>query len=103
MDELLNKLIEIDKQARGRVEAAEQAKAQLFEELEAKKQKLIKKADEEYSESLEKERAVQSQKLEKEKARIEQSCREGFEALSRLYDEKCDEWVTQIVKNVTAG
>ena len=43
MEELLNKLIEIDRQARIRVEEAEKARSQLFDEIEKKKKKLIEK------------------------------------------------------------
>ncbi len=101
MDELLNKLIEVDKSARRRVTAAKKGKSAALEALEAKKEELRKVNEEKYSQQIEKENAKQTLALEKSSKEIEKNYRETVDALKKIYEEKCGEWVNDIVAEVT--
>lgn len=103
LEELLHKLIEIDRQARSRVQQAQQARSQLLDEIEKKKKKLIEKSETAFHESLEKEKEKQSELLQREKAAIEKSCADGMERLKALSEEKSDEWVEEIVSSMISG
>ena len=64
MEELLNKLIELDRQARARIEEAENARSLLLEEIEKKKKKLVEKNEADFQQALEPHRlAIRRQRL----------------------------------------
>ena len=94
MEELLNKLIEIDRQARIRVEEAEKARSQLFDEIEKKKKKLIEKSEANFKESLKKE--------EDKQAEIEKKLNDGIETLRLKSEKNSDRWVDRIIKNIVS-
>lgn len=100
MEELLNKLIEIDRQARASVEQAQQARSRLLDEIEKKKKKLVEKSEAAFHQSLESEKEKQAELLKNEKAQIEKNCAEGIERLKALSEEKSDEWVELIVSSI---
>ncbi|MGN1194370.1 MAG: hypothetical protein ACI4SB_02705 [Acutalibacteraceae bacterium] len=100
MEELLNKLIEIDRQARTRIEQAQQARNQLLDEIDRKKKKLIEKSEAVFNQSLESEKEKQAEFLKNEKAEIEKNCTAGIEKLKALSEEKSDEWVDMIVNSI---
>lgn len=99
MDELINKLIEIDKNARARVARAEKSMTDAVEELEKTKEKLREENEKRFLEELEKEKAKQSRLLEQAQKQIEQAHKQTVEQLNSLYEEKCDEWVSAVVAN----
>lgn len=100
LEELLNKLIEIDRQARTRVEQAQQARNQLLDEIDKKKKKLVEKSEAAFHQSLESEKEKQAELLKNEKAEIERTCTAGIERLKALNEEKSDEWVDMIVSSI---
>lgn len=102
MEELLNKLIEIDRQARIRVEEAEKARSQLFDEIEKKKKKLIEKSEANFKESLKKEEDKQAEILSEEKAEIEKKLNDGIETLRLKSENNSDRWVDRIIKNIVS-
>lgn len=102
MEELLNKLIEIDRQARVRVEEAEQARSRLLDEIEKKKKKLVEKSESDFNEALKKEKEKQAEILLNEKAVIEKNLNKGIETLRLKSEENCDRWVDMIVKNIVS-
>ena len=101
MDELLNKLIEVDKSARKRVSAAKKEKSAALEAIERKKEELRKVNEEKYLKQLEKENAKQNAVLESSSKEIESNCLKTIETLKSIYEEKCDGWVNDIVSQVT--
>lgn len=103
LEELLNKLIEIDRQARERVEQAQQARNQLLDEIEKKKKKLVEKSEADFMAALEAEKEKQSGFLKTEKAKIEKNCADGIEKLRALSEEKSDEWVDMIVNSIISA
>ncbi|MGN1443869.1 MAG: hypothetical protein ACI4XE_08465 [Acutalibacteraceae bacterium] len=100
MEELLNKLIEIDRQARIRVEEAEKTRSQLLDEIEKKKKKLVEKSETVFYESLEKEKNKQAQILSEQRAVIEKNLNDGIETLKLKNEKNSDRWVDMIVNNI---
>ena len=103
LEELLNKLIEIDRQARASVELAQQARNQLLDEIDKKKKKLVEKSEADFNQSLESEKQKQAEILKNQKAEIESKCASGIERLKALSEEKSDEWVDMIVNNIISA
>lgn len=103
MDELLKKLIEVDRLARLSVENAEKARTDALSELEDKKLNLKKKKEAECSQTLEAERQKQGENLSEAQKDIADSCRRKIDALNARCEEKLGEWTETIFNNVIAG
>lgn len=103
MEELLKKLIELDRLARESVAGAEQARADVLYELDEKKLRLKQKKEAECAAALESERKKQSEILQKAQKDISDSCKRKIDALNERYNEKHGEWTEMIFKNVIGG
>lgn len=103
MEELLNKLIEVDKNARKRVSKAKKANAAAMEELESKKVQLKSAGEEKFAKELESERQKQSQLLKEASERIDGDCREAMQKMDALYAAQSDAWIDSIVNGVING
>ena len=103
MEELLNKLIELDRQARARIEEAENARSLLLEEIEKKKKKLVEKNEADFQQALEKEKEKQAEILSREKAVIEKNLNEGIETLRLKSEENSGRWVDMIANNIVSA
>lgn len=103
MDDLIKKLIEVDKTARKSVENAAASRVAAVKELDEKKQKLREDNDREFllqSEKMKKEALLELEKAEKAIAEKENTVAAG---LSAVYKENCDRWVNDAVKNIING
>lgn len=100
MDELLNKLIEVDKSARKRVSKAKKEKSQALTALESKKEELKKEGEEKFKKAIDLERERQKTVLENAAEQIDENRRSTIAALNSLYEKKGDEWVASIVADV---
>ena len=100
MDELINRLIEVDKQARARVDEAKNQRARAVEELDGIKQKLKEENEQSFKEFVENKKAECKETLAKATLEIEEKEKSVIENLDRVFSEKCDEWVDSIVARV---
>ena len=100
MEDLLNKLIEVDRNARDRVAKANEASAKALEEFDKKKQKLKEENELKFTSLLEKERKKQKLSLEKVEKDIEQTRNRLIDRFNELYEKNGDRWVDEIVENV---
>lgn len=100
MDELLNKLIEVDKSARKRVSKAKKEKSQALGALESKKEELKKQGEAKFTKAIEEEKSRQAGILENAEKQIEGNCESTVNKLEVLYKEKGDEWVSSIFADV---
>ncbi|MGN0468997.1 MAG: hypothetical protein ACI4GY_09760 [Acutalibacteraceae bacterium] len=103
MEELLGKLIEVDKNARKRVAKAKKANARVLEELESKKQELKASGEEKFSKELEKEKENQSEILKEASERIDADCRKTVSQMDNLFAAEGEKWIQKIVSAVTEG
>lgn len=101
MEDILKKLIDIDKNARAQVKSANEASAAAVEEFDRKKQKLKEENEVKFASMLEKEKQKQKATLESVEKEIEQTRLRIIGEFNSLYDEKGEQWVSSIVENVT--
>lgn len=100
VDELINRLIEVDRQARERVDEAKSKRAKAVEELDSKKQQLKEENEQSFKAFVESKKAQCNEVLAKAKSEIEEKEQAVVANLDRIYAEKCDEWVDLIVARV---
>lgn len=103
MEELLNKLIEVDKNARKRVSKAKKANAAAMEELETKKARLKSDSEEKFAKELENERQKQSLLLKEASEKIDNDCRATIEKMENLCSAQSTAWIDSIVDGVING
>ncbi|MGN1417798.1 MAG: hypothetical protein ACI4W6_00545 [Acutalibacteraceae bacterium] len=101
MEELLGKLIEIDKNARKRVAKAKKANTRVLEEIENKKQELKAGGEEKFSKELEKEKEKQSAILKDASKKIDADCRKTVSQMDNLFATEGEKWIQKIVSAVT--
>lgn len=101
MEDLLNKLIEVDRNARAQIAQAKEASAKAIEEFDRKKQKLKEENESKFTALLEQERKKQQAALEEVEKSIEETRSRLLERLDELYQANADRWVGEIVKNAT--
>lgn len=100
MDDLIKKLIEVDKTARKSVENAAASRVAAVKELDEKKQQLREENDREFlmeSDKMKKEASLELERAEKAIAEKENAVAAG---LSAVYKENCDRWVNDAVKSI---
>ncbi len=100
MEEILKKLIDIDKNARSQVKNANEASAKAVEEFDLKKQNLKEENKLKFTSMLEAERKKQKASLESIEKEIEQSRLRIINELNALYEKNGEQWVDMLVKNV---
>ncbi|MDO4380056.1 MAG: hypothetical protein Q4D20_04195 [Clostridia bacterium] len=103
MDDLIKKLIEVDKTARKSVENAAASRVAAVKELDEKKQKLREENDREFllqSEKMKKDSLAELESAEKAIAEKENA---AAEELSAVYKENCERWVSEAVQNIIGG
>lgn len=100
MEQLIGRLIEIDKQARARVSKAKKERAKALETVDERR----KETEQAYQADLETLIETEEKHAENAKAaallEIEQSKRTLIAGLDSLYQERSDEWVDTIVERV---
>jgi len=100
LEEILKKLIDIDKNARSQVKNANEASAKAVEEFDLKKQNLKEENKLKFTAMLEAERKKQKASLESIEKEIEQSRLRIINELNALYEKNGEQWVDMLVKNV---
>lgn len=100
MDEMIKKLISIDKQARVRVSKAKKERAGVVDELDKFKAELEAKNELEFKNFVESQNLKSEKELADARAEIEQRKNMAISKLNDVYAEKCDEWVDNIVRSV---
>lgn len=103
MQDIINKLIEVDKSARKKVEQASAKKADVINEVDKKRDEIKKRTQEEFlrisAENKEKAKQEFLQKYSEEKVALYN--KQALEQLDRIYREKRDSWVDEIFNRVT--
>lgn len=100
MDDLLNRLIEVDKAARAMVKSANDANTAVLKEVEQRKKTLKAENEEKLTAKLRSEREKQDAALQKVKTTIETRTAQLIDRFDSMYAQKGDEWVEKIVNNV---
>lgn len=103
MDDLIKKLIEVDRTARKSVENAAGARVAAVRELDEKKQKLREENDREFLEQSEKMKKAALSELEETEKTIAEKEKEVVARLSAVFEENCDRWVNEAVENIING
>lgn len=103
MDDLIKKLIEVDRTARKSVENAAGARVAAVRELDEKKQKLREENDREFLEQSEKMKKAALSELEGTEKTIAEKEKEVVARLSAVFEENCDRWVNEAVENIING
>ncbi len=100
MEQLIGRLIEIDKQARARVSKAKKERAKALETVDVRR----KEMEQSYQEKLDALIEEEQKRAEEAKAaalsEIEESKRTLVEGLDALYRENADAWVDSLVEHV---
>ena len=97
MQDLLRKIIKMDEQARKTAEKAKAEKLQSEQEVEALREQIYNDYIKRAKERIEKNIAVDQANADKHLAEYEQHVTETKEAMQKLYSEKKEEWVGEIV------
>ncbi len=104
MEEIIKKLIAIDKAAGEKVDAAEKKRDSLAAEMSVKKQQILKKSKQELEKKLEQmrleaekelESSFSQQEAEKENERV-------FDEMDKLYESNKEKWVAEIFKRTVS-
>ncbi len=103
MDDLIKKLIEVDRTARKSVENAAGARVAAVRELDEKKQKLREENDREFLEQSEIMKKAALSELEETEKTITEKEKEVVARLSAVFEENCDRWVNEAVENIING
>lgn len=103
MDELIKKLIEVDKTARKSVENAAQSRVDAVRELDEKKQQLQRENEHEFAEKAEKMKSDAASELEKAEKTIAEKEKAVAERLTKVFEECCEQWVDEAVEGITGG
>ncbi|MCM1365011.1 MAG: hypothetical protein NC122_07660 [Faecalibacterium sp.] len=100
MENIIKRLIDIDKNARTLVKNANESSTAAIEEIEKKKQKLRDENEVKFASMLEQEKAKQKATLERVEKEIEQTGLRHIDEFNSLYKEKGAQWISSIVENV---
>ena len=103
MDDLIKKLIEVDRTARKSVENAAGARVAAVRELDEKKQKLREENDREFLEQSEEMKKAALSELEETEKTIAEKEKEVVARLSAVFEENSDRWVNEAVENIIDG
>lgn len=103
MDELIKKLIEVDKTARKSVENAAQSRVDAVRELDEKKRQLQKDNEQEFAEKSEKMKNDALSELEKAEKAIAKKEKAVAARLTRVFEESCEQWVSEAVAGITGS
>lgn len=101
MEEVISKLIEVDKAARKRVSKAKKQSLKAGELLEEKKLSLAEENENKFKASLESIRHGQEEIIQKQKELIEADTQTKLEKLEQKYNENKDNWIQTIYNSIT--
>lgn len=103
MDDLIKKLIEVDRTARKSVENAAEARVAAVKELDEKKQKLREENDREFLEQAEKMKKAALSEFEETEKAIAEKEEAAVVRLCAVFEKNCDRWVNEAVENIING
>lgn len=103
MDDLIRKLVEVDRTARKSVENAAGARVAAVRELDEKKQKLREQNESEFLAQSEKMNREALLELEETEKAIAEKEKEVASRLCAVFEENCDRWVNEAVENIING
>lgn len=101
MEEIISKLIEVDKNARRRVAETRAKRGEAVREIEETKKLLEKENAEKFESALEAERQKQEKLLNEKRAHIAQKTDALVSQFQKLYEENCESWVQSLAESVT--
>lgn len=100
MVDLLKEIIAVDKSARERLEKALNDRAQAYASVASKKEELINEEKRKAKKKAESISAQSKTEGEKQFEKVKERNIEILKNMNKLYEDKKDEWVENIVKNV---
>lgn len=103
MDDLIKKLIEVDRTARKSVENAAGMRVAAVKELDEKKQRLREENNSEFLEQSEKMKKAALLELQETEKTIAEKEKAAVERLSAVFEKNCDRWVNEAVENIING
>ncbi len=100
MDDLIKKLIEVDKSARKSVENAGASRVAAVQELDERKQTLRRENESEFLSQSEKMKEEAQLELEMAEKAVAEKERAVEAELSSVYEKNCDRWVKEAVSSI---
>lgn len=101
MNEMLRTILDMDKEARKKLEEAENYRREAVAGLSAKKAAVVEDETRKAKESAQRRSATRKSEGEKNLAEIKERNRKITDNLNSLYEKNADRWVEEIVNNVT--
>lgn len=100
MQDMLTKIVEMDEKARSLTAEAEKSKAESEKDIARIREDIYNDYIERARKRIEKNEAAQRQATEENWKKTEAHQQETIDKLEKLYTEKCDSWVNEIVNRV---
>lgn len=100
MEDLIKKLIEVDKAAREKVDAAVKERNDLLSEIADRKKTMREEFQSSFEKELEKKKNLAKETIEKDYSpeKTAQKNSEITQKLDAVFEEKCESWVKEIVE-----
>lgn len=101
MNEMLKTILDIDKEARKKLEEAENYRREAVAGLSAKKAAVVEDETRKAKESAQRRSDTRKSENEKNLTEIKEKNKKITDNLNALYEKNADKWVEEIVNNVT--
>lgn len=103
MEEIIKKLIEVDKSARERVEKAQAKKADVVGEIDSKRSEMKKSTEEAFALRSQQIRQQAYEQFEKQYSqdKVDQARQEAIRELENSYSQNREKWVREIFERIT--
>ncbi|MDO4730740.1 MAG: hypothetical protein Q4B14_01230 [Clostridia bacterium] len=103
MKNMIDRIIEIDKEAQKIMDKVQQDKIETANEISRKKEQIRTDLHRKAKQEIEKNKLEEINKTEKEKQSIRESKEQKLNKMQDTYRENCDLWVDNIVKRTIEG
>lgn len=100
MENLVDKIIEIDKVAEEKMKVAEQDNVALMQQIEQRKQEIIDEINKNAKEKLNDFESAQQATAQEEMSKLEQEKEQAIEKLQKIYQDQHDHWTDQLVERI---
>lgn len=103
MEDIIKKLLEVDKNARMKVADAKAKKADVMSEIEAKRAEMKKSSEQEFATRSQQIRQQAYEEFEKEysQQKVDEKRKKATDELQELYNKNRDRWVREIFERIT--
>ena len=101
MDDVINRLIELDKQARKRVSKAKRASVKSVAGLDEKRAEIVERDEKIFAEKISALRAGQQALIDEKAKAIALENEAALKALDAKFEAHGEEWVSRIVEEIT--